>query len=285
MLVNSKHLLVDAVKEGYAVPAYNINNLEWARVILQACNEDRSPVILGVTSGTIKYMGGYKVIANTVKSLINELNIKVPVVLHLDHAVDFESCKKAIDAGFTSVMIDASNKVLEENINETIKVVQYANEHGVSVEAELGSLGTDDEKTDESDYAYCEVQDCIEFTSETGIDSLAPAIGNAHGIYKGEPKLNFELLGTICKEVKIPLVLHGASGLDDNKIKTAIFCGVAKININTDLQIAWANDVKKYILENNEEYDPRKLIGSGLNAIKNTIHEKNNLLGSKNQAF
>lgn len=284
MLVNSKYLLIDAVKDGYAVPAYNINNLEWAKVILQACNEDRSPVILGVTLSTVKYMGGYKVIVNAVKALINELNIKIPVVLHLDHANDFESCKKAIDAGFTSVMIDASNKVLEENIAETIKVVEYAKEHGVSVEAEIGSLGTDDESK-LNDYVYCEVQDCIEFTSETGIDSLAPAIGNLHGIYKGEPNLNFELLGTICKEVKIPLVLHGASGLDENKIKTAVFCGVAKVNLNTDLQIVWANEMKKYISENIEEYDPRKLIGSGLQAIKDKIHEKNTLLGSKNKAF
>lgn len=284
MLVNSNEILRKAIKEGYAVGAYNINNLEWTRYILEACNTDRSPIILAVTPKSVSYFGGYSVVYGIVNSLIEELNIKVPVVLHLDHAMSFEECKDAIDSGFTSVMIDASSKTIEENINITSKVVEYADRKNVSVEGEVGVLNN--EESNElylSNYSL--VDDCISFVSVTGVSSLAPAVGNMHGIYKGEPKIDFKLLGTICKEVKVPLVLHGASGLDDNKIKTAIFCGVSKININTDLQIVWAESVRKYLKENENEYDPRHIIKSGEKSIKELIHYKNELFGSKNKAF
>lgn len=272
MLVNSRELLIKALKNGYAVPAYNINNLEWARFILEACNSDKSPVVLAVSEGTVSYFGGYKVVYNTVKSLINELDIKIPVVLHLDHAHSCISCKNAIDAGFTSVMIDASNKSLDENIKDTNEVIIYAKEKDVSVEAEIGTLDN-----------YTNLNDAISFVMQTGVDSLAPAIGNKHGIYKDKPNLDFELLGAICKNVKVPLVLHGASGLDENKIKTAIFCGVCKININTDLQIAWTKAVRKYLECNKDVYDPRKIIASGEDAIKKVIHQKNGMFSCKNK--
>ena len=275
MLVNSRELLIKASKDGYAIGAYNINNLEFARYILEACNEDKAPVIIAVSEPAINYMGGYEVVSSIVRSLINDLNIKVPVVLHLDHAKSFESCKKAIDKGFTSVMIDASDKTLEENILITNKVKEYADPRGVTVEAELGSLTG----------LYTDVNDCISFISETKVDSLAPSIGNKHGIYKEEANLNFELLGNICKEAKLPLVLHGASGLDDNKIKTAIFCGVSKININTDIQLVWSKKVREFINENKNVYDPRLIIASGKQAVKDLIHEKNELLESKRKAF
>lgn len=275
MLVNSRELLIKASKDGYAIGAYNINNLEFARYILEACNEDKAPVIIAVSEPAIKYMGGYEVVSSIVRSLINDLNIKVPVVLHLDHAKSFESCKKAIDKGFTSVMIDASDKTLEENILITNKVKEYADPRGVTVEAELGSLTG----------LYTDVNDCMSFISETKVDSLAPSIGNKHGIYKEEANLNFELLGNICKEAKLPLVLHGASGLDDNKIKTAIFCGVSKININTDIQLVWSKKVREFINENKNVYDPRLIIASGKQAVKDLIHEKNELLESKRKAF
>lgn len=275
MLVNSRELLIKASKDGYAIGAYNINNLEFARYILEACNEDKAPVIIAVSEPAINYMGGYEVVSSIVRSLINDLNIKVPVVLHLDHAKSFESCKKAIDKGFTSVMIDASDKTLEENILITNKVKEYADPRGVTVEAELGSLTG----------LYTDVNDCMSFISETKVDSLAPSIGNKHGIYKEEANLNFELLGNICKEAKLPLVLHGASGLDDNKIKTAIFCGVSKININTDIQLVWSKKVREFINENKNVYDPRLIIASGKQAVKNLIHEKNELLESKRKAF
>ena len=275
MLVNSNELLKNAFKDGYAIGAYNINNLEWAKYILEACNSDKRPVILAVSEKSVFYFGGYKVVYSVVNSLINELKINVPVVLHLDHGSSVLSCKNAIDAGFTSVMIDASNKSLEENIKETNEVISYAKKKNVSVEAEVGALDGS---------SYTDLNDATLFTMQTGVDVLAPFIGNKHGVYKNGADLDFDLLGQICKNVKIPLALHGASGLDENKIKTAIFCGVCKININTDLQIAWANAVKKYLECNKDVYDPRLIISSGEAAIKRVVHEKNKIFSS-NRAF
>lgn len=281
MIVNSKKLFLSALKDGYAIPAYNINNLEWTKYILEACSEDKSPVILAVTPSSINYFGGYKVVVNTVSSLINTLDIKIPVVLHLDHANDFLSCKKAIDAGFTSVMIDASQMDFEENVKVTSEVVNYAKNKDVSVEAELGSLGDDDNSS--FSYAYSDLEQSREFVFRTGIDSFAPAIGNVHGFYKGNEKIDFELLGALCKSVRVPLVLHGASGLDDNKLRTAVFCGVTKVNINTDLMYAWSSEIKRFLKNNKEAYDPRKIISSGEFAIKKVIHYKNNIICSKNK--
>lgn len=277
MLVNSNGILKDAIKEGYAVGAYNINNLEWAKYILEACNEDRAPVILEATEDAINYMGGFKTVSNMVKGLIEDLNIKIPVCLHLDHGKSVETCIKAINNGFTSVMIDASSKSLDENIKLTNEVAAYAHKKDVSVEAEIGSF--------DNLSNICQLEDCIDFVNSTLIDSLAPSIGNAHGVYKGEANLDFNLLGAICKNVKIPLVLHGSSGLDDNKIKTCIFCGVSKINVNTDFQISWSNSVRKYLENNKEVYDPRKIIASGKSAIKDLVHQKNELFGCKNKAI
>ena len=284
MLVNSNDILSKALKEGYAVPAYNINNLEWAKYILEACNEDKSPVILAVTEKSVNYCGGFKVIYNMVKSLVDSLNVKVPVVLHLDHGSSFESCKEAIDAGFTSVMLDKSKENLEKNILETNKVIDYANLKNVSVEAEIGTMNEEENHSDTT-IVYADLEDTKTFVLQTGVNSLAPAIGNKHGVYKGEPKIDFELLGAICKEVKIPLVLHGASGLDENKIRTAIFCGVCKININTDLQITWSKAVRNFLEYDKDVYDLRIIIASGEKELKNLVHEKNNLFGSKNRAI
>lgn len=282
LLVNSDSLLSMASKEGYAVPAYNINNLEWARFILEACQEDKSPVILAVTEKSISYFGGTKVIYNMVKGLVDELSITIPVVLHLDHGSSVEICKKAIDSGFTSVMMDASRKSMQDNVSDTNEVISYAANKNVSVEAEIGVLNEEEGEPLENDSVTPE--DAKEFVLQTGVSSLAPSVGNKHGIYKDEPKLDFELLGLICKSVKIPLVLHGASGLNDNMIKTAIFCGVAKININTDLQIVWADAVRRFLDYNKKEYDPKVIIASGEQAIKKMVHYKNNLFGSKNRA-
>ena len=275
MLVNGIDLLKKAQKEGYAIPAYNINNLEWAKFILEACNIDRSPVILGVSESAVKYFGGYKTVYNIVTSLISDLKIKIPVVLHLDHGRSFDSCKKAIDAGFTSVMIDASDKSMEENIEITRKVTEYALSKQVCVEAEIGSLN--DELTNP--------QDAMEFVSRTDVNSLAPSVGNKHGIYQKEDSINFELLGSICKEIKLPIVLHGASGLDDNKVKTAIFCGVCKININTDLQLVWYKSISQFIKNNPGVYDPRKVMKSAEDNFKALIYYKNALLESSGKAF
>lgn len=275
MLVNSKEMLQDAKMKKYAVPHFNINNLEWAKNILEKCNEMNLPVILGVSEGAIKYMGGCNTVVGMVKGLIIDLNIQIPVCLHVDHGGSFEICKKAIDAGFTSVMIDASKYPLEENMRITKEVVDYAHARGVTVEAEVGHIGgTEDGVSATSNNA--KLEDCLEI-AKTGIDSLAPALGSVHGLYKGEPNLDFETMALINDNLPIPLVLHGGTGIPDYDIKKAIECGISKININTELQIAWHNGVKEFIKENENIYDPRKVIGSGKESMMKKIEEKNKM--------
>ena len=273
MLVNSKQMLLEAKEKKYAIPQFNINNLEWTKTILEKCNEMNLPVILGVSEGAIKYMGGCNTVVGMVKGLIKDLNIQIPVCLHVDHGQSFELCKKAIDAGFTSVMIDASKYPLDENFRITKEVVDYAHEKNVTVEAEVGHIGgTEDNITSNANNATLE--DCLEI-SKTGIDSLAPALGSVHGLYKGKPNLDFKTMKEINDNLEIPLVLHGGTGIPGDDIKKAIECGISKININTELQIAWHNDVVKFVKEFESVYDPRKVIGSGKNAILKAIEDKN----------
>ena len=191
MIVNAKKMLEDAKVNKYAVPHFNINNLEWTRYILEECNRLKSPVILGVSEGAIRYMGGYKVVANLVKNLDEELNIQIPVAIHLDHGSSVESCKKAVDAGFTSVMIDASKYSLEENIDMTKQVVEYARIKNITIEAEIGHIGGSEDNMS-SEIAYAKVDDALSLYNETKIDFLAPALGSVHGLYKGEPCLDFD---------------------------------------------------------------------------------------------
>lgn len=279
MLVNSKEMLEKAKKEHYAVPHFNINDLEWTKYILEKCNEMNIPVILGVSDGAGKYMGGYDAIYGMVTGLIKDLNITIPVCLHVDHGCS-ETCKKAIDAGFTSVMIDASREELDENIRITKEIVEYAHPKGVTVEAEVGHIGgTEDNIT--SDIFYATLEECKKIYDETGIDSLAPALGSVHGFYKGEPNLNFERMDLINKELPIPLVLHGGSGIPDDKIKKAISCGISKINVNTELQVSWSKAVREFLNNDEKAYDPRKVIGSGEKAMKDTIEAKVKLFGTR----
>ena len=273
MLVNSKEILLMAKKHHYAIAQFNINNLEWTKCILEAMNDVKRPVILGVSEGAINYMGGYKTVHALVNALINDLEIKIPVCLHLDHGNSIDSCKKAIDSGFTSVMIDASKYSLEENIRITKEVVDYAKSKNVTVEAEVGHIGgTEDNIT--STNLNARLEDCIKLVQKTGIDSLAPALGSVHGLYKKEPKLDFDTMRKISEILEVPLVLHGGTGIPEDQTKKAIECGINKININTELQIAWYNDVKKFIEENPDVYDPRKVIKSGQAAIKKQVYEK-----------
>ncbi len=283
MLVNAKEILNRAHQEKYAIPHFNINNLEWTRFILEKCEELKSPVILGVSEGAIKYMGGNHVVVAIVKSLIEDLNITIPVVLHLDHGSSVESCKKAIDAGFTSVMIDASKFSLEENINFTKEVVLYAHLKNVTVEAEIGHVGGEEDGVAD-ELAYAKVEDAIRLAKETGIDSLAPALGSVHGLYKGEPKLDFNRMKQIDEVLQVPLVLHGGSGIGDDLIRQAISCGISKLNINTELQMAWNASVREYLGTNSNVYDPRKVIKAGEEAMKAAISAKLSLLGSINRA-
>ena len=278
-----KEMLNKADSGKYAVPHFNINNLEWTRFILEECQELNSPVILGVSEGAIKYMGGYKTVSNLVKSLISDLNITIPVALHLDHGSSYESCVKAIDNGFTSVMIDASKYPLEENINITKQVVLYAKDKNVTVEAEVGAVGGEEDGVAD-ELAYAKIEDAVKLVDSTNIDFLAPALGSVHGIYKGKPKLDFERMVKIHELIKLPLVLHGGSGIPDELIKKSISCGITKININTELQIAWSNAVRIFLNENDKVYDPRKIIKGGEIAMKEMIKEKIILFGSNNKA-
>jgi len=282
MLSNLENILTKALKENYAVAQFNINNLEWTKYILEECNSNKSPVILGVSESAIKYMGGYNVVANLVNSMIKDLNIKILVVLHLDHGSSIENCKKAIDAGFTSVMIDASNYELEENIRIVKEVCDYANKYNVSVEAEIGSIGGNEDNLI-NDIYFATVEGCIKLYNETKVTTLAPALGSVHGLYKETPSLNFKRMKEISNSLNIPLVLHGGSGLRDEDIKQAIQCGISKININTDLQIAWSNGVRNYLNNNENVYDPRKIISSGEENLKKMVSSKLHLLGSCNK--
>lgn len=275
MLENLKQILNKAKINKYAVPHFNINNLEWTKYILEECNELKSPVILGVSESAIKYMGGYKTIVNLVKGLIEDLNIEVPVCLHLDHGKTIESCQKALEAGFKSVMIDASKYELEENIKITKKVVEIAKKYEATVEAEIGVVGDKNK-----DAIYASTLESVKLVKETNIDALAPALGSCHGLYKKEPKINYERMQEISNQTNIPLVLHGATGLDNETLKKSIECGTNKINFNTELQLAWSKNVRNYLENNKEVYDPREIISSGEEAIKKAIKTKLEILGS-----
>ena len=272
MLVIFIEMMNKAKKGHYAVPQFNINNLEWTKYILEKCNEMNVPVILGVSEGATKYMGGYKAVASMVRGLVESLNIEIPVCIHLDHGTSFDSCKKAIDAGYTSVMIDASKHELHENIKITKEVVDYAHEWGISVEAEVGHIGGQEDNIS-AESLNATLEDCRVLYDNTHIDSLAPALGSVHGFYKGEPNLDFETMDLINKNLPIPLVLHGGTGIPNDKIEQAIKCGISKININTDLQVVWTKAVREFLATDEKVYDPRKVIGSGELAIKQRIEE------------
>lgn len=283
MLVNAKEMMNKARDGHYAVPHFNINNLEWTRFILEESEAMNSPLILGVSEGAKKYMGGFQTVSAMVKALIKDLNITIPVALHLDHGSSVESCKEAIDAGFTSVMFDGSKYSLEENLAMTKEVVAYAKLHDVSVEAEIGHIGGEEDGVAD-ELAYAKVEDAVRLGLESGIDFLAPALGSVHGIYKGEPKLDFGRMKEIKEKTNLPLVLHGGSGIPDDMIRTGIDCGIAKLNINTELQIAWSKAVRTFLNENVSVYDPRKIMKAGEAAMKETIKDKILLLGSNDRA-
>ena len=283
MLANATEMLKKAKENKYAIAHFNINNLEWTRFILEEVEANQSPVILGVSEGAAKYMGGFYTVSCLVRALMYDLKTTVPVALHLDHGSSVESCYAAIDAGFTSVMIDASKYSLEENIRMTKQVVDYAHSKGVSVEAEVGHIGGSEDNVSSS-VAYCEVADAVELAQTTGIDFFAPALGSVHGIYKGEPKLDFDRMQEIAKLTNLPLVLHGGSGIPDEMIQKGIACGICKLNINTDLQIVWSKAVREFLQGNESVYDPRKIIKAGEQALKAEVRKKLELLGSMQKA-
>ncbi|ASS67528.1 MULTISPECIES: class II fructose-bisphosphate aldolase [unclassified Paenibacillus] len=283
-LVSMKDMLNKALAEGYAVGQYNINNLEWTQAILAAAQEEQSPVILGVSEGAARYMGGFKVVTAIVGALIDEMKVTVPVAIHLDHGSSFDKCKEAIDAGFTSVMIDASHHPFDENVETTKKVVEYAHSKGVSVEAELGTVGGQEDDVVADGVIYADPKECFELVKLTGIDCLAPALGSVHGPYKGEPNLGFKEMAEIRETIKLPLVLHGGTGIPTNDIKKSISLGTAKINVNTENQISFTKKVREIVTADHEVYDPRKFLAPGRDAIKATVIGKMREFGSSNKA-
>ncbi len=276
MLVNSKKILKDAKKNKKAVFQFNINNLEWTRCILEKCDELQVPVILGVSESAIKYMGGYNVVASLCYSLITDLNIGIDVCLHLDHGSSLKNCIEAIDAGFNSVMIDGSKLPFNENVELVKDVVLYAKNNDVSVEAEIGSMGAINQNQ-LSLGINTNLEDCLKFVAETGIDSVAASVGTVHGIYKGELNIDYKLIKNLADNLTIPLVLHGGSGLENAILKKCVESGITKININSDLQAVWSQSIRKFIKENPNIIDPRKIIGSGFEAIKKEIASKINI--------
>ena len=283
-LVSMTEMLNKALEEKYAVGQFNINNLEWTQAILAAAEEEKSPVILGVSEGAARHMGGFKTVVMMVQGLLEDMKITVPVAIHLDHGSSFEKCKEAIDAGFTSVMIDASHHPFEENVETTKAVVEYAHAKGVSVEAELGTVGGQEDDVVADGVIYADAQECKELVEKTGIDCLAPALGSVHGPYKGEPNLGFKEMEEIKILTNMPLVLHGGTGIPEADIKKSISLGTSKINVNTENQIAFTAKVREVLAANSEVYDPRKFIGPGRDAIKATVIGKIREFGSSNKA-
>ncbi|NLT20036.1 MAG: class II fructose-1,6-bisphosphate aldolase [Syntrophomonadaceae bacterium] len=282
-LVPVNDLLRKADREKYAVGAFNANNMEIIQAIVQAAELENSPVIMQASQGAINY-AGLEFISQMVKTAAN--NTHVPVALHLDHGTDFEQLIRCIYSGFSSVMYDGSKLPLEENIAITKKVLDVARPLGVSVEAELGKIGgtEDDIHVSARDAMFTDPDEAITFVQQTGIESLAIAIGTAHGQYKGEPKLDYDRLTTIKKAVQIPLVLHGSSGVPDEAVKKAISLGICKVNIDTNIREAFVGEMRLVLDLNPTEIDPRKVLGPAREATVAIIREKIRIFGSSNKA-
>lgn len=283
MLVTGNEILKDAQKNGYAVGAFNCNNMEIVQAIIEAAEETKSPVIIQASQGGISYGGIEYIAANALTAAEYS---SVPVAVHLDHGTDFKQIIQCIRHGFSSVMIDASQHEFEENIEITKEIVRIAHAAGVSVEAELGKIGgtEDDITVEEKDATFTIPEEAKEFVERTEVDSLAIAVGTAHGVYQGEPNLDFERIETIADLVDIPLVLHGASGVTDEDLKKAISLGICKVNIDTDLRREFTRVVHEFIEENPEVIDPRKILGPAREAMKEVIKEKMEIFGSAGRA-
>ena len=287
MLVSAKEMLDKAKAGHYAVGQFNINNLEWTKAILLTAQELNSPVILGVSEGAGKYMTGYKTVAAMVKAMIEELGITVPVALHLDHG-SYEGCLKCVEAGFSSIMFDGSHYPIDENVAKTTELVALAHSKGMSIEAEVGSIGGEEDGVIGA--GECADPDECKAIADLGVDMLAAGIGNIHGKYPANwAGLSFETLDAVQQKTgDMPLVLHGGTGIPEDMIKKAISLGVAKINVNTECQLSFAAATREYIEAGKDlegkGFDPRKLLLPGTEAIKATVKEKMELFGSVNRA-
>lgn len=286
-LVSAKEMLQKAKAGHYAVGAFNINNLEWTRAILETAQECKSPVILGVSEGAGKYMAGFKTVVGMVNGMLEELNITVPVALHLDHG-SYEGAKKCIEAGFSSIMFDGSHFSIEENIEKTKELVAICNEKGMSIEAEVGSIGGEEDGV--IGMGECADPKECKAIADLGVSMLAAGIGNIHGKYpENWPGLRFDVLDDIQKLTgDMPLVLHGGTGIPEDMIKKAISLGVSKINVNTECQLVFAAATRKYIEEGKDlegkGFDPRKILAPGTAAIKDMVKQKMEIFGSIGRA-
>ena len=286
-IVSAKEMLATARQKGYGVGQFNINNLEWTKAVLLTAEEHKSPVILGVSEGAAKYMGGFKTVVSMVEGMMDYYSISVPVAIHLDHG-SFEGAKKAMDAGFSSVMFDGSHYPIEENIEKTKEIVQLASAKGISVEAEVGGIGGEEDGVVGAG-EIADTEECRQI-AKLDISMLAAGIGNIHGPYPDNWQgLRMDVLKEIGETTNnIPLVLHGGTGIPDNMVKEAISYGVAKINVNTECQLVFAQATREYILagldQKGKGYDPRKLLKPGSDAIMETVKEKMTLFNSIHQA-
>ena len=286
MLVNAKEMLDLAFENGYAIGHFNTNNLEWTKAILLAAEAKKTAVIISSSEGAAKYMGGFKTVASLVRNLHDALGITVPVAIHLDHG-SYEGAKACIEAGYTSVMFDGSHFPIEENLEKTREIVRLAHEKGISVEGEVGGIGGEEDGVTSAG-ELANVEECKNLAA-CGIDFLAAGIGNIHGVYPADWQgLNFDRLKEISDAVKMPLVLHGGTGIPDDQIKKAISLGVSKINVNTECQIAFAKATREYIEAGKDQqgkgFDPRKLLLPGTNAVQALVEEKIDMFGSENSA-
>lgn len=285
MLINAKEMTKKAFKEGYAVPAININNLEWTKVILQTAEELKSPMIVAVSEGALKYMGGFNVVKGMVQGMVKDLNITVPIALHLDHGT-YEGSKKAIEVGFTSIMYDGSSEDWETNYNNSKEIIELARDKDISVEVEVGSIGGEEDGV----IGTGEIADPeqVKAMAELGADMIAAGINNIHGKYpEGWEGLNFDILKELIK-FNTPLVMHGGSGVPTEQTIKAIELGISKINVNTELQLANAAAIKEFVtsgkIDEGKNYDPRKILKSGHDAMADVIRTKINEFGSANKA-
>jgi len=282
-LVSMKEMLTKAKEGKYAIGAFNINSFQWAEAILEAAQEEQSPVIVSSSDRLVDYLGGFKTIAAMVNRIVEEKNITVPVALHLDHGMSVARCKEAIDAGYTSVMIDGSHHPIDENITMTKQVVDYAKPNQVSVEAEVGTVGGNEDGLI-GGIQYADPAECLRIVKETGIDALAAALGSVHGPYQGEPKLGFAEMKEISELTNIPLVLHGGSGIPEYQIQKSIELGHAKINVNTECLQAWTKAIRDVLVNDSKVYDARAILTPGKEAVKETVKAKIREFKSSNKA-
>jgi tagatose 1,6-diphosphate aldolase GatY/KbaY len=279
-LLSTRQMLLDAQEKGYAVPAFNIHNMETMQVVVEIASKMRSPLIIAATPSTVAYADRDYLVA---MAGVAAKQTDIPIALHLDHHEDVLDIKQCIDAGVRSVMIDASREVFEKNIEIVKKVVDYAHKYDTTVEAELGKLIGQEDDLVVKDSAYTDPDAAVTFVEKTGIDSLAVAIGTAHGLYEGRPHLDFDRLKAIKAKVDIPLVLHGASDVPDELVQRTISLGITKVNVATDLKIPFSDAVKKYFLENPQANDPRKYMTPGKKAMAEVVEHKIRVCNSQNR--